>query len=612
VTLEYKNDIGSPFSYIGYILFEIRYRVEVPDVTNLAPGDLNVKKNFQVNFDNSMPGTVTDITITITLPDTGFTWFGVSGATITKTNDGPFEGQWDLDIIPDVWNIQLILSVSSSKAKGDYIGQYTVTYTSSGVGYTETGDVEFQVGDLPMLEVSVGTATLAQGTTKATWSLTFTNVGTVDLLDIKAQLDDDSSAFTDSLADHWENDETVTYSWLELGDIAVGASVIRTMDVGIDLYIPVGVHKVMFYFWGMYYDPDTATYEDVTVGWVDVGAFNNERWLSVNGALINPDESTVRGPYIDITVTDTELDIMLLSTVTLTTGGRILDNTLELKVQNLGNIDYTNVVLQIETNTADSPFTNVVDPTATLSEEAPLASTLWAGTTTWVDIQVSLNPDAELGVYMVPVTITAVNDNMGEAISTVVDARITIRGIGPQLEVTSVTPETIKSGEEFTLTLVLTNVGDDTARNIILNSWLGDDSETTIDGNYAAPMADALPLYLGDLAPGATLTVEVPMRANSDISDGHVYSIVFDIDFVDSFGDGPTTDWIAVTVKSTGNGGSVLATFYWTMVILAFVIAIFLIIVAIVHVKKNRKPKVAPVQEYQAPPPPPSDGMVEP
>jgi hypothetical protein len=304
-------------------------------------------------------------------------------------------------------------------------------------------------------------------------------------------------------------------------------------------------------------------------------------------------------------VTDTAMDVSISSLVTLTTAGRIMDNALALSVRNLGNIDFTNVVLRIETNTADSPFLNVVDPTALLSEPAQIAGTFWAGDNENVNVQVDLKPDTDLGVYMVPVTISAINLDMGEVMTTVVDARVTRRGVGPQLEVTSVTPLSVKPGAAFTLTIVLTNVGDDTARNVIINTatiGLGE-TQTTVDGNYAEPQPDALPLYVGDIAPGATLTVEIPMRANSDMSKGHVYSIVFAVDFVDSFGLGPATDTISVTVESTGSGGSVMGMFYWSLIVLVFVIVAFLIVVLIFHVKKSRKPKAGSAQDYQQPPP---------
>jgi len=609
VTLDYQNSTGVQVtpSFEGYILFEIKNRGTVSDLPRagtLLPGDKDKTVEVRVTSNNNGNSEMQNVYLNITIPDSAFSWYGLTTGTASAYRDNIGSGSGR--------NFPYTISVNNIKKSGTYVGTYVLEYINDdGIKCRETGSIDFIVSNLAMLTASITTGTIAQGTVTTVMALTFTNTGTVDLLGTRVWIDDVSNDFFFTVADHWEGAGTVTFGWLELGNIAVGGIATANMDVGINLYIPEGKHKLMFGFSAKYMDPDTLTYKD-TDAWWDWLTIQNVPKVNMDGTIItlDPDTSTVEGTFVWITITDTVLDVMLTSLVTLTTGGRTLDNALQLNVQNLGNIDYTNMVLQIETNTAASPFTNVVNPTAALSEGAPITGTLWAGSTRGAIIQVTLKPDTDLGVYMIPVTINAVNMNMGEVISTVVNARITIRGIGPQIEVTTVTPEKIKPGEAFTLTLVLTNVGDDTARNLVLNSLpnLFENDETTINGNYAVPQANALPLYLDDIAPGATLTVEIPMQSNSDMSDGHVYSMLFSLDYVDSLGEGPATETIAVTVKSAGNGGSVMATFYWAMVILAFVIAIFLIIVAIFHVKKNRTPKVPkiiPVQEYQQPPPPP-------
>ena len=616
VTLEYETNIGDSKTFVGFIHFDIKNRIIVPDINNLVPGDLNVERNINVDFDNNIAGPIEDIELSITLPDTAFIWFGVAGSTITKSDDAP----------SDPWGIQLILSVSSSKDKGEYTGPYEVTYTINGVEYTETGEMTFTVGDLPMLEVSVGTDTLAQGTSKATWSLTFTNVGTVDLLDMKVQIDANTNGFTTSPADHWENEGTVTYNWLIIGDIDIGDSVTVDMEIGINIFIPEGVHKIMFKCDGMYYDPDTASYEDVTIDWV----WDNNKDLyepRVNfGTPFDADTSTVEGPYIMVTVTDSALDLMITSRNPLSLGGRLVDNPLTLDVQNFGNIDFINMIVKLETNTATSPFLNVIDPTAPFSEEAILG-TLDADDTESVILRVNLKPGISAGVHSVPITIIGVNDDMGEAVETVLNARITITGVGPKLEVTAVAPGEIKNGADFTLTMTITNNGDDTARNVVLNMANIGGGGDDINGDLATPAADALPMYLADIAPGASIEVEVPMKANKDMSSGHVYIIGFTVNYIDSFGNGPDL-WSGeadhyVSLKSTGLGGTVIGQFYYSLIILVLIAAICLIAYTAIHVKKYKKanPKngVETQTEYtpqtsfpeetteQTPPPPPME-----
>lgn len=595
---------GTDYEYTGYILFEIAYRGIVGDMPLMTPGDRDKSVNVWVESYSDWDSEMSDVYLSVTAPDVDFSWFGL--ATATATSYVSYIDDWG-----DWENFPFTISVDKDKDSGIYTGSYVLVYTNpDGVVCTEEGDIEFPVGNIAMLSATIATGTIAQGTTTTTMVLTFTNTGTVDLFGAKVWIDANSQDFFFTVADHWEGSGTVTYGWVELGDLAIGESVTRNMDVGIDLYIPEGQHKLLFAFSAMYMDPDSGTYRP-TEGWWDWFGIQHVPHVNMGGTTIvlDPESSTIEGTFVWITITDTVMDVSISSLVTLTTAGRIMDNTLALGIQNLGNIDFTNVVLRIETNTADSPFLNVVDPAATLSEAAPLAGTFWAGDSASVNVQVDLKPDTALGVYMVPVTISAINLDMGEVMTTVVDARITVRGVGPQLEVTSVTPLKVKPGATFTLTIVITNVGDDTARNVIINSadigW--GETQTTVDGNYAEPQPDALPLYVGDVAPGATLTVEIPMRANSDMSKGHVYSINFAVDYVDSLGYGPSADTISVTVESTGSGGSVIGTFYWSLIILVFVIVAFLIIVAIFHVKKNRTPKAkpAPAPEYQQVPPPP-------
>jgi hypothetical protein len=315
------------------------------------------------------------------------------------------------------------------------------------------------------------------------------------------------------------------------------------------------------------------------------------------------------------------LDILLTSQNQLSLGGRLVDNGLILTVQNYGNIDFGNVVLMMETNSATSPFLNVIDPTATFSEEA-IVGTLNAGNTQTVTIRVDLKPGAASGVHSVPTTITAVNMDMGESVTTTLNARVTITGIGPVLEITESTPGEIKNGKDFTLTLTITNNGDDTARNVMVtmpNAGAGlgllEESDE-INGDVTAPVAGTLPIYLDDIAPGASITIEIPMKANKDMSSGHVYVMTFQTSYSDSF-----NNWDAVnhgvSLKSTGFGGSTLGMVYYSLMLLFFFAAIFLIAYTVVFVKKYKKenPKgvdamppapqqpPAPPQQPQSPPP---------
>ncbi len=624
ITFVYWNESASfsdDFTIEGNILFDIEYRAQINDVGGLIPGDKNKNVNALLNANNNMPGDegMVDPILEIDLPSGDFTWYDDTATESSAMYIGTIDS-WESE------NFWYMVSVSPITDSGAYDADYVLTYTTeNGVACIEYGEIDFIVGHLAMLEVTVAVDTLAQGTPLATWALTFENVGTVDLLDVKLQLDPASDAFTYMPADHWEDGHTVSYAWLELGNIAVGGTHSETMNVGIDLYIPEGMHKVMFQFWGMYIDPDTDTYKNTAIDWTMSGAEYAPRVnMDGNSFTLDSDTSDVKGPFIWIDVTDTTMDIMLTSTNTLSLGGRIIDNGLELDVMNFGNIDFSNVALTIETNSATSPFLNVVDPESTSSEEAILPGTLTAGNTLTAILMVNLAPGATSGVHSVPVTITGVNMDMGESISTTLDARVTISGVGPKLEITTVAPGEIKNGADFTLTLTIVNNGDDTARNIAIGmpnigGFAGETNE--INGDIRAPTADALPMYIPDLAPGESYDVSIDMKANKDMSSGHVYVMSFATSYTDSFGSSDTVTH-GVSLKSTGFGGSTVGMFYYAMIILVLVGSIFLIAYTVIMVKKFKKanPKggietetsFAPEESFQSDnvedtPPPPMD-----
>ncbi len=591
VTMSYKNETGSDFSYTGYITFEIEPRGDISDMPDLIPGDKNKDVWVQVSAAENMD----DVYLNITRPD-DFTWFGISGATASGYYDETIYSGWS-------HNFYYRLSVDADKDAGTYQGTYTLQYTNvDKVRCTETGPVDFEVGHLAMLKASISAAssTIVQGTNRVTWELTFVNTGTVGLYSCGLAISEYSDDFTFMPADHWEDDETVSYSWLDLGDIPIGGTVTPSMEVGIDLYIPEGWHKIMFDFWADYYDPDTGTYKQVNAYWLeDDGYPGYEPRVDMDGGNViklSPTSSTENGTFVMVQVTDDTMDVDITSTVRLSMDGQIEDADLLVYVNNFGNIDYSNVVLQMSTG-SNSPFQNVIDPTQDLSEEAKYPGTLSGQTGGVVTLKVSLKADATRGVYSIPVTLNGVNKDMGEVVSTTVNARITIRGVGPRLSITQVSPGSIDPGADFTMTLTITNNGDDTARNVVLTmptpapaAQLGA-VDPEINGDLMSPEGNAWPIHLANIAPGDSATVQIPMKSNADMSTGHVYTIAIAISYVDSFGIGPTSSELnhQVAIKATGKGGSVLARYYLSLTVLFFVIAIMIIMFGIIFILKGGK-----------------------
>jgi hypothetical protein len=593
VLISYENVTNVADTETCYISFEIEPRGDVDDMPDLIPGDKN--KNIEITMTNHGT-TMEDVTVSITKPDADFTWFGITGNVASYYYDGTIGMGSNEDFY-------YRLSVDADKDAGTYYGSYVLTYTNGDdVDCTETSVMEFEVGHLAMLTGSISTTTntIAQGTNLVTWDLTFQNTGTVDLYACALTISEHSDDFTFMPADHWEDDKTVSYTWLELGDIPVGTTVTPSMEVGIDLYIPEGWHKIMFDFWGDYYDPDTGTYKQVSAGWVDADSYPGyEPQVNMDGGNVihlSPMSSTETGTFAMVEVTDDTMDVDITSTVTLSMDDQIEDANLEVLVNNFGNIDYTNVVLHISTGT-DSPFQNVIDSTSVWSEEAKYPGTLSGQTGKLVTLKVSLKPDATRGVYSIPVTIDAVNKDMGEVVSTTVNARITIRGVGPQLSITEVSPGSIDPGADFTLTMTVTNGGDDTARNVVVTmpttapAAVAGTVDPEINGDLVSPEGQAWPIHLADIAPGTSVQVQVKMKSNADMSSGHVYAVAVAINYVDSFGIGPTSSELShqVAIKATGDGGSVLASYYGSLTFLYYVIGIMIIVFGIMFMLKAKK-----------------------
>jgi len=169
-----------------------------------------------------------------------------------------------------------MISVAADKDAGVYEGSYVITYTiftgvlnDEEIECSETGSIDFNVGNLAMLSATSTTTSISQGTSTATISLTFTNSGTVDLYSIYVYIDPASGelGFTIPIADHWEGTDAFGDNRVEVGDIPVGETGGATIEVGIDIFIPEGVHKIMFGFDGFYYDPDTHSYKPVQIYW---------------------------------------------------------------------------------------------------------------------------------------------------------------------------------------------------------------------------------------------------------------------------------------------------------------------------------------------------------
>jgi hypothetical protein len=614
VEMRYKTPEDFVTTFIGFIHWDIRSRATVGDITGLLPGD----KNKEVSFRVDVYTTMIDTQLELTTPATDFKFFGGS-----RTASAYREGAYSFD-----WYPNYVVSVGAFKQPGTYEGTYTLMCKNSDdIVCTETGTMDYYVGCLPMVSIDLYDDLIDQGTTTATLDLSFENTGNVALYEVEVRIDDISGAFMFTKADHFVGDEMEGDPWIKLADkmeISERANV--QVEVALDRYIPMGTHKILLDFKGFYFDSlemvhtITASYwTQTTDGVVPVVYFDG----SYN--ILDPDETQFDGTYFKVDVRDMTMDVSVTCRNVPSMGSQVVDKTLDLVVENYGNIDFSNVVLRMETNTEETPFINCVDSNAELSEEVKLPGTLWAGTKAYVELHVSFKPTARADIYMVPVTITGVNVQEGTLISTIVNARVTVRGIGPVLEISDVSPAEIDAGEDFTLSLTVSNIGDDTARNAVITTaapgfdelagLLGGGTEPSeINGDLAPPEAVRLPMFIGDIPPGAFQVVNIDMRCNPDMTSGHVFPMAFVIDYTDSYGNRPSSGESIheVSVKSTGEGGAVESKLYssgntllWVATFALIILVIFYAIAQIGRMKGERPPREPKPKAKAAPAPQP-------
>ncbi len=574
VVMDFRLDTGTRSSHVGYIHFDISPRAEVSDVYGLYPGDK--QRSIDINID--VYATLTDSRIYVTAPS-GFSWFGTTGDTASAFR----EGSWYYD-----WYPTFSISVEQGLPPGPYQGSYRLEYENSDdVQCAEEGDIEFNVNPLPMLTAAFQAASVDQGTTEYTMNVTFSNSGNVDLYEVKVWIDDISDAFIFTAADHYEGSGTVSYSEVDIGDLRMGKSVSVDIDVILDAYIPEGKHKVLMDFSGFFFDPVQDSHGRVTTYWTSSsrGYYPVVR-VDTSNIYLNPDYSSVKGTFAMLTVVDDTAEVRVDSSSVLELGGQLMDNWVTLYVDNFGNVDYDNVVLRVETNTEASPFLNPVDPDATASEDIRMSGTMRANRGYYVTAHLTIGPGTSPGVYNVPVMMTGINADTGSAFETGLEARITLRGVGPRLEISDVEPAEVRSGDDFTLKLKVTNVGDDTAWGVLMSVPPNVHPETGRAAGVVAavntPEPQALPLYLGDIAPGETVMVEVPMKCSRSSEPGQVYPFYFTINCTDSYGLHPTADALnyEVAIKTQES--------VWDLLIPIVVVIFIVALVAVAFVSMRR------------------------
>ena len=583
VRMSYYTSDGQRASFYGYIHFDISPRASLDDIYNLYPGDK--KKGITVQVD--VYSTLKDARLYLTAPS-GFSWFGSSSQTISAFRSG--SSYYD-------WYVPFTISVDDGLRPNvdGYIGTYRLEYENTyGLNIAEKGEVAFHVNPLPMLSATMEIDEFVQGTTATTLIINIKNTGNVDIYEGKVWINSVSTAFIFTASDHYEGSSTVSYSRVDVGDLRMSESTTAEFSVVVDTFIPEGKHKILMDFSGYFYDPVYEIYRNVYTWWTSgTQGYYPVVNIDSSNVYLNPDFSTVEGMYGNLQVIDESAEVRVHSSTVLDLGGQLYDNWMYLYVENYGNIDYDNVVLRIETNTDESPFLNPIDSDSPYSEDIMISGSLRADRTISEVAHLSIKPGTEPGVYLVPVTMTGINSDTGRVFSTDLEARITLRGLGPRLKITDVSPSEVKPGDDFTLKLTVTNVGDDTAWGTVLSVppkvTEKEGVSSGVEDAVSTPEPESLPIYLGAIAPGEERVIEIPMKCSASTEGGQVYPFYFTINCTDSYGFHPEDDNLnyAVAIKTQSS----IMDSSWLPILIVVIIGILVIFAIMTTRGRSGEPK---------------------
>jgi hypothetical protein len=465
--------------------------------------------------DNWGPFSISDVEGTISSLPAGIS---LAGGFATAVNPGPISGNGGNLFL--YWRFD----VASNVAPGPYSMDLAFQYVRDDTGETineGARPTELTVDFTPRLTARLASSvTISQNDLSATLSVIFSNDGNVDLNDVEVRFVPDGD-WLDVRFHHYENDDDVYETEVAIGDLLVGAdSAAQTVVVATDMMLPNGSHRVPF-AWSSW------IFEDGSTG-------DASRWVMMGGEMYNHDGSSqtpeverfyedtnenrrynggepVLEPEWDGTFVDFEVDddngltweAFMMGEVEagrddMTTNADVTYTLIEIVLFNRELVDYKDLVVEIETG-ADSPFFDPADHAATSLMMHPMSdTTIDAQSTADIFFQVDVNAawwqDSAFTpeTYMVDLTVDATNDHDEVRTEDVtIPAQVNINGFGPELFASLVSYTKITPGQTFTLTVTITNYGDDTAREIdaylradFVKGWSIVDQFTTSIGGY--------------------------------------------------------------------------------------------------------------------------------
>lgn len=532
VVVDFITTDSEAESYKGYIHWTLRSNVLPGSFPSLYPGEIDRRVSVRLDVQR----TLSEMELTLEVPSAEFSFFPGTMAVTTRRPDPSGSD----------WYPEFLMSVDRFASAETHEAPYTLVYKNTDdVRCTETGIIEIPVRSLVMVELRSVIHTIPQGTTSKDLTLYVRNIGNVELLSLRVTLSSASSRYFWLATDHYEGATAVGPSWIDVGDLAVMEEISVPLGLSIDKTIPQGVHRIMFDFRSYYAEPGLELPFSSSGTWTSVSGLMVPRVTMGSGTItLDPDSYSVTGMDLFMEVSDTEMDVRVSDMLTPTVGPSSRNVELAFKLKNWGKVDYRNVVAMVETGTSLSPFVDPMEGMVGTSAEYAFPTNFNSGDEERVSFHVDLAPDVQPGTYLVPVSVTGEETLSGKAISADLRIRMLVRGTGPILQISTVSPGTIGEGTGFTLSIAIENVGDDTARDVLIVSmskadWSGAGAPAG-QGDACSPVPLRLPVFVGDIVPGNITIAEVHMLCPRGMEDGQVFFLNLTLDYMDSLGAHPT------------------------------------------------------------------------
>ncbi|MEW5936504.1 MAG: hypothetical protein AB1665_01615 [Candidatus Thermoplasmatota archaeon] len=250
---------------------------------------------------------------------------------------------------------------------------------------------------------------------------------------------------------------------LEIPEHPIGGVIYFEIEFIAVKEVPIGEHRLPIVYDGYYFNDGSL--EEAT------------GFMAINDGNATAGDGDDLSMYFSIIVTDSALDARVTNVAYGAGGLGNYNNDItetEIIASILNEEGYSFIDIMVTADFTGTPFYNpLVTERTTRSrlveaEENPIAG--WApngvpGDTITTTFVVDVDPNEVPDRYSFILSITAVIENTLETVTTTVIAELSTIAYGPRIYIDAFTTSTITPGQEFTLTLEITNDGDDTLRD---------------------------------------------------------------------------------------------------------------------------------------------------